>query len=209
MDVCTKAYKIVTILKKIYPATCSLNYNSDWQLLFAVRLSAQCTDERVNKVTPRLFEKFPTLESFATADVDEICEIIHSCGLFRTKGEDLKNIAIMLTGQYGGKLPKTIEELTKLPGIGRKTANIILGDVFKMPAIAADTHCIRISNRLGLVHTKDPYKTEIELKRIIEPCEQSDFCHRLVHFGRDICTARKPKCQNCPVKELCAAQEVS
>lgn len=209
MDLTERAQQIVSILKRRYPGDCSLNYRHDWQLLFAVRLSAQCTDARVNMVTPALFERFPTLESFACADVAQIAELIHSCGFFRTKANDLKNIAIILTEQYGGQLPQSIDELIRLPGIGRKTANIIMGDIYKQPAIAADTHCIRISNRLGLTDSRDPYKTEMQLKQIIAPSEQSDFCHRLVHFGRDICTARRPKCDQCPLRELCpsAAQQ--
>ncbi|MCX7615388.1 MAG: endonuclease III [Clostridiales bacterium] len=198
-----RAKEIVRILKENYPSTCSLEAVRDYELLFATRLSAQCTDARVNLVTPVLFRKFPDLDSFAKADLTEIEDCIKPCGLFHTKAKDLKLCAIALLENFGGHVPGTMEELLTLPGIGRKTANLILGDIFHKPAIVVDTHCIRITNRLGICNTRDPYKVETELKQIIEPDEQSDFCHRLVHFGRDICKAKKPECFRCPLKEDC------
>jgi len=203
MTIRERAAKIVAVLKEEYPSSCSLVSTADWQLLFATRLSAQCTDERVNIVTKELYSRFPTLQSLAEADLEEICEIVRPCGLFRTKANDIKNSAGQLITRFGGKVPDTMEELLSLPGVGRKTANLILGDIFGKPAIVADTHCIRISNRLGLCDTKDPHKVELALKKIIEPAEQSDFCHRLVHFGRDKCMARGPRCGECPLSGLC------
>ena len=189
-------------LKQLYPdGICSLQYKKDYELLFAVRLSAQCTDERVNQVTPALFARFPTLEAFAQADVEEVGEYIHSCGFFRAKSRDLVLCAQMLLSQHGGKVPGTMEELVALPGVGRKTANLILGDVFHTPGVVvADTHCIRISGRLGLTDgTKDPGKVEKQLREILPPEESNDFCHRLVLHGRAICTARQAKCGMCPI----------
>ena len=193
-------------LKQLYPeGICSLQYKKDYELLFAVRLSAQCTDERVNQVTPALFARFPTLEAFAQADVDEVGEYIHSCGFFRAKSRDLVLCAQMLLSQHGGKVPGTMEELVALPGVGRKTANLILGDVFHTPGVVvADTHCIRISGRLGLTDgTKDPGKVEKQLREILPPEESNDFCHRLVLHGRAICTARQAKCGMCPLAPVC------
>ncbi|MBM6693572.1 endonuclease III [Pseudoflavonifractor capillosus] len=193
-------------LKQLYPdGICSLQYKKDYELLFAVRLSAQCTDERVNQVTPALFARFPTLEAFAQADVEEVGEYIHSCGFFRAKSRDLVLCAQMLLSQHGGKVPGTMEELVALPGIGRKTANLILGDVFHTPGVVvADTHCIRISGRLGLTDgTKDPGKVEKQLREILPPEESNDFCHRLVLHGRAICTARQAKCGMCPLAPVC------
>ncbi len=193
-------------LKQLYPdGICSLQYKKDYELLFAVRLSAQCTDERVNQVTPALFARFPTLEAFAQADVDEVGEYIHSCGFFRAKSRDLVLCAQMLLSQHGGKVPGTMEELVALPGVGRKTANLILGDVFHTPSVVvADTHCIRISGRLGLTDgTKDPGKVEKQLREILPPEESNDFCHRLVLHGRAICTARQAKCGMCPLAPVC------
>ena len=203
-------------LKQLYPdGICSLQYKKDYELLFAVRLSAQCTDERVNQVTPALFARFPTLEAFAQADVEEVGEYIHSCGFFRAKSRDLVLCAQMLLSQHGGKVPGTMEELVALPGVGRKTANLILGDVFHTPGVVvADTHCIRISGRLGLTDgTKDPGKVEKQLREILPPeesndfChppeESNDFCHRLVLHGRAICTARQAKCGMCPLAPVC------
>lgn len=200
-----KGTAVVEILKKHYPDTCSLVAQKDYELLFATRLSAQCTDARVNIVTKVLFERFPTLESIAEADLEELCEIVKPCGLFRTKATDLKMAARMLISEYGGKVPDTMEELLRLPGVGRKTANLILSDLYGQPAVVADTHCIRISNRLGLVTGcgTDPYKVEMALKKVIEPTEQASLCHRFVHFGRDICSARSPKCDVCPLSHLC------
>ena len=193
-------------LKQLYPdGICSLQYKKDYELLFAVRLSAQCTDERVNQVTPALFARFPTLDAFAQADVEEVGEYIHSCGFFRAKSRDLVLCAQMLLSQHGGKVPGTMEELVALPGVGRKTANLILGDVFHTPGVVvADTHCIRISGRLGLTDgTKDPGKVEKQLREILPPEESNDFCHRLVLHGRAICTARQAKCGMCPLAPVC------
>ena len=194
----------VEALKKDYPdAICSLVYDDPVQLIIAVRLSAQCTDERVNKVTPALFERFPDIESFCNAEVEEIEELVHSCGFFRAKARDIKNMCIMLRDEYNGILPDTVEELTKLPGVGRKTANLIVGDVYKKPAVVADTHLIRITNLLGLVETKDPKKVELELKKILPPEESNDFCHRCVLHGRAVCIARRPQCDKCSMRDYC------
>lgn len=197
---------VVNSLKELYPdAICSLQYEKDYELLFAVRLSAQCTDERVNKVTPALFARFPTLEDFADADVEEVGEYIHSCGFFRGKSRDLVLCAQMLLRDFEGKVPGTMEELLKLPGVGRKTANLILGDVYKTPgSVVADTHCIRISGRLGLTDgTKDPAKVEQQLRKVLPPEESNDFCHRLVLHGRAVCTARSAKCGECNLAQWC------
>ena len=204
-------WSIVNSLKQLYPdSICSLQYEKDYELLFAVRLSAQCTDERVNKVTPALFARFPSLEAFAQADPEEVGEYIHSCGFFRAKSRDLVLCAQMLLRDYGGKVPDTMEELLKLPGVGRKTANLILGDVYHTPGVVvADTHCIRISNRLGLCDTKDPYKVEQQLKKLLPPEESNSFCHRLVLFGRDVCPARSPHCESCPLKGSCPSFKTS
>jgi len=200
--------KMIEILEALYPdPVCSLDYEEPWQLLFSARLAAQCTDARVNTVTPGLFAKFPTLEAFAVADVAEVEEIVHPCGFFRSKARDLVACAAKLLSEYGGELPDTVEELVKLPGVGRKTANLIVGDIFHKPAIVTDTHCIRISNRLGLCNVKEPVKVERALREILPPEKGSDFCHRLVLFGRDICTARAPRCGDCPLMALCAEQE--
>jgi endonuclease-3 len=197
---------IIDALKQRYPdALCSLQYEKDYELLFAVRLSAQCTDERVNKVTPALFRRFPTLESFALADPEEVGQYIHSCGFFRGKSRDLVNCAAMLLSDYGGKVPGKMEELLRLPGVGRKTANLIQGDVFGRPGVVvADTHCIRISARLGLTDgTKDPGKVEQQLRAILPGEESNHFCHRLVLFGREVCTARRAYCERCPLCQWC------
>ena len=197
--------RAVAVLKERYPATCSLDAEKDYELLFSTRLSAQCTDARVNIVTAELFKKYPTLQSIADADYEDLCAIVKPCGLFRTKAADIQKSARMLLEAYDGRVPDTMEELLKLPGVGRKTASLIISDIYGKPAIVADTHCMRISNRLGLVNCgSDPYKVEMALKKIILPAEQSDFCHRVVHFGRDICTARSPKCAVCPLSEICA-----
>jgi endonuclease-3 len=202
-----RAAKIVALLKQEYPeALCSLTYDKDWHLLFATRLSAQCTDERVNMVTPGLFARWPTLEALAEADLSELEDAIHSCGFFRSKARDIKACAAVLLEKHGGAVPGTMEELLALPGVGRKTANLILGDIFGRPAIVADTHCIRISNKLGLAHTKDPHGVEKELRELIEPAEGSDFCHRLVLHGRAVCTARSPACERCVLAPLCQSR---
>ena len=201
-----EVHEIVRLLLAEYPeAVCSLDWNKEYELLFSVRLSAQCTDERVNKVTPALFERFPTLESFAEADVEEVEKYVHSCGFYRAKARDIVACAKELIDRYGGRLPQTMEELTALPGVGRKTANLILGDVFRVPgSTVVDTHCIRISNRLGLVKDqKDPVKIEMELRQQLPPETSSDFCHCIVLHGRAVCDARKPKCEECCLKEHC------
>ena len=200
-----RAVAAVEGLKARYPdAICSLTADNPLQLLIAVRLSAQCTDARVNLVTPALFARFPTLDSLADADPDEVGEYIRSCGLYKTKAKDIVATCRMLRDVYGGVIPDTVEELTKLPGVGRKTANLVCGDVYGKPAVVADTHCIRITGRLGLTDgTKDPYKVEMQLKKVLPPEESNDFCHRLVLFGRDVCSARSPKCGECPLREFC------
>ncbi|MBQ6570693.1 MAG: endonuclease III [Clostridia bacterium] len=194
----------VKALEERYPdAICSLEYEKPHELLIATRLSAQCTDARVNMVTPELFEKYPDLEAFCNADAGDIEKIIHSCGFFRQKAKDIVGMCIAIRDKYDGRVPDTVEQLTTLPGVGRKTANLIVGDVYKKPAIVCDTHCIRITNRLGLTDTKDPYKVEMQLKEILPPEKSNDFCHRLVLFGRDVCDARKPKCDICPFWGVC------
>lgn len=197
---------IVEELKRLYPeGICSLEYQKDYELLFSVRLAAQCTDERVNQVTPALFARFPTLESLAQADVSEVEQYIHSTGFFRAKARDIVLASQMLLQEYGGKVPDTMEDLLELPGVGRKTANLILGDVYHTPGVVvADTHCIRISGLLGLTDgTKDPGKVEQQLRAILPPEESNDFCHRLVLHGRAVCIARRPQCQNCTLRPWC------
>ena len=200
-----RAIAAVEGLKARYPdAICSLTAENPLQLLIAVRLSAQCTDARVNLVTPALFARFPTLDSLADADPDEVGEYIRSCGLYKTKAKDIVAMCRMLRDKLDGVIPDTVEELTKLPGVGRKTANLVCGDVYGKPAVVADTHCIRITRRLGLTDgTKDPYKVEMQLRKVLPPDESNDFCHRLVLFGRDTCSARSPKCGECPLSEIC------
>ena len=198
--------EIVRLLLEEYPlADCTLDWRKDYELLFSVRLAAQCTDERVNKITPALFERFPTLEAFAEADVEEVEKYVHSTGFFRAKARDIVACAQMLLQKHGGKVPGTMEELVALPGVGRKTANLILGDVYKIPgSTVVDTHCIRISNRLGLVDgTKDPVKIEMALRQILPPEHSSDFCHCIVLHGRAVCDARKPQCEKCCLKHVC------
>ena len=196
--------RIVEALKTLYPdAMCSLQYQKDYELLFAVRLSAQCTDARVNMVTPALYAKFPTLEAFANASYEEVGEAIKSCGFYNTKSKDLVECAKILLEKYGGRVPGTMEELTSLPGIGRKTANLILGDIYHQPAYVCDTHCIRITNLLGLSEGKDPAKVETQLRAILPPEESSDFCHRLVLHGRAVCIARRPQCGRCCLAPYC------
>ena len=197
---------IVRKLKPDYPKeNCTLDWNKAYELLFSVRLAAQCTDERVNKITPALFARFPTLEAFAEADVAEVEEYVRSCGFYHSKARDIVACANVLLEKYGGELPRTMEELTALPGVGRKTANLILGDVFKIPgSTVVDTHCIRISNLLGLVDDlKDPVKIEMELRKILPPEHSSDFCHCIVLHGRAVCIARRPECERCCVRHLC------
>ncbi len=197
---------IIEELKIRYPdGICSLDYPKDYELLFSVRLAAQCTDERVNLVTPALFARFPTLESLASADVTEVEEYIHSTGFFRAKARDIVAASRMLLEEYGGRVPDTMEDLLRLPGVGRKTANLILGDIYHKPGVVvADTHCIRVSGKLGLTDgTKDPGKVEQQLRAILPPEESNDFCHRLVLHGRAVCMARKPDCPNCTLRPWC------
>ena len=199
-----RAVKAVEILKELYPdAICSLTASNPFELLVAVRLSAQCTDARVNLVTPALFERYKTIEEYANADVKEIEKYIHSCGFYKSKAESIVGMAQKILSDFNGKVPDTIEDLITLPGVGRKTANLIVGDIYGKPAIVVDTHCIRITNRLGLVAEKDPKKIEFALKKIIPSEEGSDFCHRIVLFGRDVCSARKPLCDECKMNEIC------
>lgn len=197
--------EVVNRLKEKYPdALCSLQYADPFQLLVAVRLSAQCTDARVNLVTPALFERFPTMQAFAAATPEEVEPYIHSCGFFRAKAKDIVNAAKTLLTEYGGELPKTVDELCKLPGVGRKTANLLCGDIYGQGGVVvADTHCIRISGRLGLADSKDPFKVEMQLRKLLPPEESNDFCHRLVLFGREICDARTPRCAQCPLSDIC------
>ena len=205
-----KALAAVEALKLLYPdALCSLDYNDPFQLLVATRLSAQCTDARVNLVTPELFGKYPTAEAMAAADVADVEKIIHACGFFRQKAKDIVATAGVIVSQYGGNVPDTIEVLTTLPGVGRKTANLIVGDVYGKPAVVADTHLIRISNRLGLVHTKDPYKVELQLKELLPPEESNNYCHRNVLHGRAVCDARKPRCEGCSLNGFCTYYELT
>ena len=200
-----KANAIIDILKQRYPdALCALNYKKDYELMISVRLAAQCTDARVNLVTPALFAAYPTLEAMAEADIADVEKYIHSCGFYRQKAKDIVLACQMLIAQHGGKVPGTMEELLKLPGVGRKTANLLLGDIFGVPgSVVCDTHCIRICGRLGLSTGKEPEKVERQLRKVLPPEESSDFCHRIVWFGREVCTARNPKCVECPLAHLC------
>lgn len=206
-----KGREAVEALKELYPSSvCALEYGGEaWKLLVMGRLSAQCTDARVNIVCRELFAAYPTAEALADAPVEEIERIVHPCGLFRTKARNIKDACRLLCDDYGGVMPSSMEELLKLPGVGRKIANLILGDVYHKPAVVADTHCIRICGRLGFYPEtlKDPQKVEFIMRDIIEPAEQSDFCHRIVMFGRDTCTARSPKCDVCRLRGICAKQE--
>lgn len=199
-----RAYEAVELLEREYPdADCSLNYPKDYELLFCVRLAAQCTDERVNKISPALFDAFPTLEAFAAADVSEVEKLVHSCGFFRSKARDIVKAANVLIDDYGGRVPDNMEDLLKIPGVGRKTANLILGDIYNKPAVVVDTHCIRISNRMGFVDTKDPVKIEKILRELLPADKSNDFCHRMVLHGRAVCTARKPLCEECCLTQIC------
>lgn len=212
MDRKNTAINAVERLKQKYPdAICSLEHGNDpFRLLVMGRLSAQCTDARVNIVCKELFEKFPTAEKMALAPVEEIEKLIFSCGLYRTKARDLKGMADMVVNKYEGRVPDTMEELLTLPGVGRKIANLILGDVYKKPAIVADTHCIRISARLGLCGMGEdrgsPLQVERELSRLVPEGEQADFCHRLVDFGREVCSSRSPDCKNCILSDICPSK---
>lgn len=200
-----KVNAIIDILEQRYPdALCALHYNKDYELMIAVRLSAQCTDARVNLVTPALFAAYPTLEDFAKADIADVENYVHSCGFYRHKARDIVLACQMLIEKYDSKVPETMEELLKLPGVGRKTANLLMGDLYGIPgSIVCDTHCIRICGKLGLSEGKDPEKVERQLRKILPPEKSSDFCHRIVLFGRDICTARSPKCSECPLALHC------
>ena len=197
--------RIVARLEEIYPeARCALEFDGEpWKLLIMGRLSAQCTDARVNIVSRELFRVLPTLDAVADAPVEQIEEIIRPCGLFRTKAQSIKEACTMLRDEYGGVLPDTMDELLRLSGVGRKIAKLLLGDIYGKPAIVADTHCIRICGRLGLSEGKDPEKVEHQLRKILPPEESNDFCHRIVLFGRDCCTARNPKCEECPLTMFC------
>ena len=202
--------EIVRLLEEAYPlAECTLDYKKDYELLFSVRLAAQCTDARVNEITPALFARFPTLESFAEADAGEVESYVRSCGFYRAKAHDIVGAAQMIMRDFGGRVPGNMDDLLKLPGVGRKTANLILGDIFKVPgSTVVDTHCIRISNRLGLVDDlKDPVKIEQELRMQLPPEKSSDFCHRIVLHGRAVCTARRPDCENCTLRRACQFAE--
>ena len=202
-----KVLSIIDILKRRYPdPMCALHYEKDYELMIAVRLSAQCTDARVNLVTPALFAAYPTLEAMASAPIEHVEELVHSCGFYKHKARDIVLACQMLLIRYGGKVPGTMEDLLKLPGVGRKTANLLLGDLYAVPgSVVCDTHCIRICGRLGLSQGKDPEKVENQLRAILPPEESSDFCHRIVLFGRDICTARSPRCAECPLSMWCNA----
>lgn len=200
-----KVSAIIDILKARYAdAPCALHYHKDYELMIAVRLSAQCTDARVNLVTPGLFAAYPTLEAMAAADISDVERHVHSCGFYKHKARDIVLACQMLLSDYGSKVPDTMEELLRLPGVGRKTANLLLGDLYGTPgSVVCDTHCIRICGRLGLSQGKDPEKVERQLRAILPPEESSDFCHRIVLFGRDCCTARSPKCGECPLTMWC------
>ena len=200
-----KVSAIIEALKIKYPEpVCALHYSKDYELMIAVRLSAQCTDARVNLVTPALFAAYPTLEAMANADIADIENYVHSCGFYKHKARDIVLGCQMLIRDYGGKVPGDMESLLKIPGVGRKTANLLLGDLYAMPgSVVCDTHCIRICGRLGLSEGKDPEKVEMQLRKLLPPEESSDFCHRIVLFGREICTARSPKCNECPLAFHC------
>ena len=195
---------IIDALNVRYPdALCALHYEKDYELMIAVRLSAQCTDARVNLVTPALFAAYPTLEALANAQISDIEGYIHSCGFYRQKAKDIVLACQMLLREYDGKVPGTMEQLLKLPGVGRKTANLVLGDIFNKPAVVVDTHCIRLSNKIGLTKNTDPVKIEFDLKKLIPDDRQLRLCHQLVNHGRVRCVARRPDCENCEIKEFC------
>ena len=200
-----KVAAIIEILKQRYPdAVCALQYDKDYELMISVRLSAQCTDARVNQVTPALFAAYPTLEAMANADIEDVENYVRSCGFYKHKARDIVLACQMLLSDFGGKVPGTMEELLRLPGVGRKTANLLLGDIYQVPgSVVCDTHCIRICGRLGLSSGKEPEKVEQQLRKILPPEESSDFCHRIVLYGRDICTARNPRCGECPLAVYC------
>ena len=207
MDKKTRVLKAVEALEILYPdAICSLNYSDAFQLLIATRLSAQCTDARVNMVTPALFAAYPDAASMAAAPIESVEELIKTCGLYKTKAKDLVGIGQMIVNEFGGTVPDTIEQLTKLPGVGRKTANLVCGDVYGKPAVVTDTHFIRLCNRLGFVKTTNPLQVENAMRKLLPPEKSNDFCHRSVLFGRDICTARKTYCERCPMADFCPSK---
>ena len=204
MEVSSKVTNILSALKELYPdALCALHFGKDYELMIAVRLSAQCTDARVNLVTPALFAKYPTLEAFAAADVGDVEEMVRSCGFYKHKARDIVLACQMLLSDYHGRVPDNMEDLLKLPGVGRKTANLLLGDIYHKEAYVCDTHCIRICGKLGLSQGKDPQKVEMQLRKVIPPEESSNFCHRIVLHGRAVCTARNPKCSQCTLAPFC------
>ncbi len=199
-----RAEQIQKIFNEVYKdAKCSLDYDTEHQLLVAVQLSAQCTDARVNKITPALFKRYKTVMDFANADFKELEEYIKSCGFYRNKAKNIIESSRQIIMRHNGRLPNTMDELTALAGVGRKTANLILGDIFSLPSIVVDTHCIRLTNRFGLVDDKDPVRIEKALSKILNPETSGLFCHQLVYHGRAVCTARSPKCRQCPVRHLC------
>ena len=205
MDISERVQGVVEALKQAYPdPRCALEYEKDYELMIAVRLSAQCTDARVNLVTPALFAHFPTLDAFADADVSEVEEFVRTCGFFRQKAHDIVDACRMLRDEYGGRVPNSMDALLRLPGVGRKTANLLLGDLYAVPgSVVCDTHCIRICGKLGLSEGKEPEKVERQLRAILPPEESSDFCHRIVLHGRAVCTARKPQCEKCTLRMFC------
>ena len=205
MDITKRVQGVVEALKQAYPdPRCALEYEKDYELMIAVRLSAQCTDARVNLVTPALFKHFPTLDAFADADVSEVEEFVRTCGFFRQKAHDIVCACRMLRDEYGGRVPNSMDALLRLPGVGRKTANLLLGDLYAVPgSVVCDTHCIRICGKLGLSEGKEPEKVERQLRAILPPEESSDFCHRIVLHGRAVCTARKPQCEKCTLRMFC------
>ena len=205
MDISERVQGVVEALKQAYPdPRCALEYEKDYELMIAVRLSAQCTDARVNLVTPALFAHFPTLDAFADADVSEVEEFVRTCGFFRQKAHDIVAACRMLRDEYGGRVPNSMDALLRLPGVGRKTANLLLGDLYAVPgSVVCDTHCIRICGKLGLSEGKEPGKVERQLRAILPPEESSDFCHRIVLHGRAVCTARKPQCEKCALRVFC------
>ena len=205
MDISERVQGVVEALKQAYPnPRCALEYEKDYELMIAVRLSAQCTDARVNLVTPALFAHFPTLDAFADADVSEVEEFVRTCGFFRQKAHDIVAACRMLRDEYGGRVPNSMDALLRLPGVGRKTANLLLGDLYAVPgSVVCDTHCIRICGKLGLSEGKEPEKVERQLRAILPPEESSDFCHRIILHGRAVCTARKPQCEKCTLRMFC------
>ncbi len=206
MKITEKVDNIISTLKYIYPdAVCALQYEKDYELMIAVRLSAQCTDARVNQITPALFAAYPELVDFANANVEDVEELVRSCGFYRHKARDIVLACKMLLEQYNGKVPNTMEELLRLPGVGRKTANLLLGDIYGQEGYVCDTHCIRICGKLGLTSGKDPVKVEMQLRKLIPPEESSDFCHRIVLHGRAVCNARKPQCSQCALAPYCSS----